>query len=267
MNRERGANCALLQSLRRRRSRHRFRSMATALRRELRNRALKSRARLQSKELPLEKFPALERTGCRHGFVRRVADVELSYDKAVVLADLDRIHRQARRALGLLDDAFATAQQIHGNEVAMIDSPLADDRCFEGCDGLITNQRNVCLGIYVADCCALYLLDRKQRAAALIHSGKKGTELRIVSKAIVQMRERFSIEPQDLIAQLSPCIRPPHYEIDFPADIVRQCRTAGVNEIHDSGVCTACNLNAYYSYRAEKGRTGRMLALLALANS
>src|SRR5438105_9848069 len=188
MNRERGANCALLQSLRRRRSRHRFRSMATALRRELRNRALKSRARLQSKELPLEKFPALERTGCRHGFVRRVADVELSYDKAVVLADLDRIHRQARRALGLLDDAFATAQQIHGNEVAMIDSPLADDRCFEGCDGLITNQRNVCLGIYVADCCALYLLDRKQRAAALIHSGKKGTELGIVSKAIVQMR-------------------------------------------------------------------------------
>jgi copper oxidase (laccase) domain-containing protein len=40
-----------------------------------------------------------------------------------------------------------------------------------------------------------------------------------------------------------------------------------LEEIHDSGVCTACHLNAYYSYRAEKGRTGRMLALLALANS
>ena len=52
------------------------------------------------------------------------------------------------------------------------------------------------------------------------------------------------------------------YEIDFAAEIVRQCRDAGVKEIHDSGVCTACDLEHYYSYRAEKGKTGRMLALL-----
>jgi len=37
-----------------------------------------------------------------------------------------------------------------------------------------------------------------------------------------------------------------------------------VKDIYDSGICTACYLEAYYSYRAEKGRTGRMLALLAL---
>ena len=35
-------------------------------------------------------------------------------------------------------------------------------------------------------------------------------------------------------------------------------------QIHDSGVCTACDINRYYSYRAEKGKTGRMLALLGL---
>ena len=38
----------------------------------------------------------------------------------------------------------------------------------------------------------------------------------------------------------------------------------GVKEIHDSGVCTACDLDRYYSYRAEKGKTGRMLALFGL---
>jgi copper oxidase (laccase) domain-containing protein len=222
---------------------------------------------LRNNELPLEKFPALEGTGYRHGFVRRVSGVKLSNDKAAVLANLDEVHRQARRALGMADGAFATVQQIHGDEIATIDSAFGDDRCFEGRDGLITNQPNVYLGIYVADCCAVYLVDRKQRAAGLIHSGKKGTELQIVSKAIAQMREKFSIEPRDLIAQLSPCIRPPHYEVDFAANIVQQCRAAGLEEIHDSGVCTACHLNAYYSYRAEKGRTGRMLALLALANS
>jgi copper oxidase (laccase) domain-containing protein len=30
------------------------------------------------------------------------------------------------------------------------------------------------------------------------------------------------------------------------------------------GVCTACDLERYYSYRVEKGKTGRMLALLGI---
>jgi copper oxidase (laccase) domain-containing protein len=79
------------------------------------------------------------------------------------------------------------------------------------------------------------------------------------------MTTQFGSRPADIVVQLSPCIRPPHYEIDFAADIVRQCRDLGLNSIHDSGVCTACDLARNYSYRAEKGRTGRMLAFLALA--
>jgi hypothetical protein len=37
-----------------------------------------------------------------------------------------------------------------------------------------------------------------------------------------------------------------------------------VKQIHDAGACTACDIDRYYSYRAEKGKTGRMLALLGL---
>ena len=66
------------------------------------------------------------------------------------------------------------------------------------------------------------------------------------------------------IAQISPSIRPPNYEVDFTAEIVAQCRKVGVQQIHDSGVCTHADPERYYSYRREKGRTGRMLALLAL---
>jgi hypothetical protein len=78
------------------------------------------------------------------------------------------------------------------------------------------------------------------------------------------MKERFGSNPTNMIVQLSPCIRPPHYEIDFAEEILQQCRALGVKEIHDSGVCTACDLGRYYSYRAEKGKTGRMLALVGL---
>ena len=215
-------------------------------------------------QLPIETFPVLDRVGCIHGFVGRVPGIELSHDKAAVLENLDKVHRQARQALGLGNRKFITVRQVHGDRIARVDSVLATDHCFEGCDGLITNQRDVCLGVYVADCCAVYLVDRNSRAIGLVHSGKKGTALGIVRSAIESMRQGFGIESGDLIVQLSPCIRSPHYEIDFAADIVRQCRDAGIEEISDSGVCTACDLEHYYSYRAEEGRTGRMLALLAL---
>jgi len=219
-------------------------------------------------QLPFEKFQALNVLAmCRHIFTRRIPGIHVSHDKAEALKRLESAHLEIRNAIGIGDWPLPTAQQIHGDKIACVNAMVETDRELSGCDGIITNQRGVTLGIYVADCCAVYLVDRKQRAAALIHSGKKGTNLRIVSKAIAQMREKFSIQPQDLIAQLRPCIRPPHCEVDFAADIIRQCQTAGLNELHDSGVCTACNLDAYYSYRAEKGRTGRMLALLGLANS
>jgi copper oxidase (laccase) domain-containing protein len=117
----------------------------------------------------------------------------------------------------------------------------------------------------VADCCAVYLVDPQTPAIGLVHSGKKGSELGIAGRAIDLMRQNFGSDPARMTVQLSACIRPPHYEIDFAAQIREQCRALGVREVHDDGVCTACDLASYYSYRAEKGKTGRMLALLSLA--
>jgi copper oxidase (laccase) domain-containing protein len=110
-------------------------------------------------------------------------------------------------------------------------------------------------------------VDPKTPAIGLVHSGRKGTELGVVTNAIRQMIERFGSDPANMILQLSPCIRPPHYEVDFAAEIIRQCRALGIQQIHDSGICTACHLNRYYSYRAEKGKTGRMLAVLGLGST
>jgi copper oxidase (laccase) domain-containing protein len=212
----------------------------------------------------LEKFPVLERAGFAHAFVRRVRGVDVSYDKAEVLSRLDSVHGVVRNSLGTADFPFLTAQQVHGNRIAVVDALPVSDECFGACDGLITNQRGVSLGIYVADCCAVYVIDPVKNCIGLVHSGKKGTEAAIVPEAIAALTRHFGSNPADLIVQLSPCIRPPHYEIDFAAEIIKQCRDAGVENVHDSGVCTACDLECYYSYRAEKGRTGRMLALLAI---
>jgi hypothetical protein len=218
-------------------------------------------------QLPFEQFPALSAVEiCPHVFTRRILGVDVSHDKAEVLKRLDAKHREIRNAIGMDDWPLFTAQQIHGNKIAIVERSSCGPptREFPACDGIITNQRGVALGVCVADCCAVYIVDPKTPAIGLAHSGRKGTELGVVTKAINQMIERFGSNPVELIVQLSPCIRPPHYDIDFAAKIIEQCRDEGVSEIHDTGACTACDLEHYYSYRAEKGRTGRMLALLGL---
>ena len=216
---------------------------------------------------PIETFPALNALpGCRHGFVGRIPGVDVNTDRAAALARLDTFHRRARQTLTPENTTFITAEQVHGNALAVLtpDDPLPDG-AFPGVDGLITNRPDVTLGIYVADCCAVYLVDPARRVIGLVHSGKKGTELGIVPAALAAMTARFGTRPGEVTAQLGPCIRPPWYEIDFAAQIIAQCRDAGVTHIADSGANTAADPERYYSYRREKGHTGRMLALLALA--
>jgi purine-nucleoside/S-methyl-5'-thioadenosine phosphorylase / adenosine deaminase len=230
-------------------------------------RTLDLRIEVQEMDLPFEQFAALSAIKtCRHGFTQRIPGIDVSHDKAEVLERLDAAHQEIRNAIAIGDWPLFTAEQIHGNEIAVIDScsrgPVGCE--FPACDGIITDQHSVALGIYVADCCAVYIVDPTTRAIGLVHSGRKGTELGVVPNAIRQMIERFGSDPAKMIVQLSPCIRPPHYDVDFASEIIRQCRTQGVQDVHDSGTCTACNLSRYYSYRAEKGKTGRMLAVLAL---
>lgn len=210
-----------------------------------------------------EIFPALSALpGIVHAFTLRAPGIDVKVDREEALRRLDSVHEEVRRDLGLDARVFATARQVHGKGIAVVDSSTRE--CVPDVDGIITADPGVCLGIYVADCCAVYLVDPRRRVAALLHAGRKGAELGIAPAAVERMHAEFGSNPADLIAQLSPCIRPPHFETDFAALIVSQLQQAGVPEIHDSGVCTASHPERYYSYRRELGKTGRMLALLAL---
>jgi copper oxidase (laccase) domain-containing protein len=209
-----------------------------------------------------ETFTALNQSGIRHAFLTRVSGIDVAVNRAEALARLDADHSRTRTALGFEKLRLVTAEQVHGNDLAVVDEKTTG--CVPGVDGLLTNCAEICLGIYVADCCAIYFYDAARRAIGLVHAGKRGTELKIVSRTIARMSESFGCNPSELVAQLSPCIRPPDYEVDFAMEIVRQCREAGVTSIFDSGKNTASDLQQYYSYRAERGKTGRMLALLSL---
>ncbi|MBQ2814825.1 MAG: polyphenol oxidase family protein [Akkermansia sp.] len=196
-------------------------------------------------------------------FVGRIPGVETSTDRAAVINALTPIHLNAIEAEGIDPKYLRRAQQIHGNKVALV----GDIGCsfpVEGVDGLICGGKADCiLGIYVADCAAVWLYDPTTGARGLVHSGKLGTEGNIVGEALRAMHKILGSNPEDCIAVISPCIRPPHYEVDIPARIKEQLEKAGLHSenIIDSGLDTAADLQAFYSYRIEKGNTGRMLAL------
>ena len=201
--------------------------------------------------------------GFKARFVSRVQGVEVDTDKVATVARLEPFHREVVKEMGFQWTKCWRAEQVHGAEVRKVDyGPAA--KVIEGVDGLISNTQGVLLGIYVADCGAIYLADQVTGAIGLLHSGKKGTELGILPKALDMMGVEFGTKAEDVLVVLAPCIRPPAYEVDFAAEIKRQAIAAGVEDENfiDCGICTSEDLETYYSYRTEKGATGRMLALL-----
>ena len=201
--------------------------------------------------------------GVRAEFIGRIPGVEVDTDRAATVARLRPAHESVVKSMGFEWSQLHRAEQVHGSEIAVV---AVDDsaQVWMGVDGLITADPGVLLGIYVADCGAVYISDPVEGVLALLHSGKKGTDENITGKAVAMMVAQWGCNPKDLIVSLAPCIRPPAYEVDFASQIHQQVLDAGVPESQwmDSGVCTSSDLSAYYSYRIEKGKTGRMLALL-----
>jgi hypothetical protein len=87
----------------------------------------------------------------------------------------------------------------------------------------------------------------------------------VVEVAVRKMKAEFGAEARDMVALLGPCIRPPYYEVDFAGEILRQLAREGVGQIVDTKICTADDLGRFYSYRSEKGKTGRHYAVMAMS--
>jgi len=200
--------------------------------------------------------------GFHSAFIGRIADVVVDTDRDATIARLEPFHRNEIEELGFSWGNTWRAEQVHGGRVAVVRD--LGGTLVKGVDGLITNVPGVLLAIYVADCGAVYLIDQKNKAIGLVHSGKKGTDAEIACVALDKMAEEYGTQPADVIAVLAPCIRPPAYDVDFAADIRKTLEDAGVKKYFDCGICTSSDLKKYYSYRIEKGATGRMLALLGM---
>ena len=80
-------------------------------------------------------------------------------------------------------------------------------------DGLMTNQAGLLLGVLVADCLPILLVDAKQRVVAALHCGWRGTVRRLAEKAVGRMRMVFGSRPEDLWAAIGPGIQACCYSV------------------------------------------------------
>jgi len=215
-------------------------------------------------QMELLRFPYLQGCGVPHGMTLRVPGLDVGVDRQKAMRRLQGgfVDAAQRVAAGC---ELVTAVQVHGREVAFVDEGDRFSGPLDGVDGLLTNSDQHVLGIAVADCCPVFLWDEGGGAVGLLHAGRKGAELGILVVALEKMRGAYGSRMADVRVVLGPCIRPPHYEVDIPALLRAQAMGEGVTEAHfsDCGLDTASDLQRFYSYRMERGKTGRMMAFIA----
>ncbi len=239
-----------------------------------------------------------------HGFSVRTGGVSSgpfsSLNLSVSVGDDEQAvrenHDRLRRAAGI-GGRVATAHQVHGDRVvdAQLREILAPTSAQEGGADAVLALEDGAVGVRVADCVPILL--HAERAVAAVHSGWKGTRLRIAARAVRALQHASGADPRQVLAAIGPCIGRCCYEVspelaasfraqfgpeaaDDPAKTpkphldLRHCvelalREAGVPEerIEQVEGCTSCDIGAFFSHRRDKGRTGRHLAFIEARGS
>ena len=188
--------------------------------------------------------------------------------------------------LGTDENHIAHSHQVHGNKVLLADHAQYAD----GYDAIITNQSNLFICVTVADCTPVLIYDHKQKVVAAIHAGWKGTVAKIVTNTLHEMQKHFGTSGADCFAYVGTCISYESFEVgeevasqfdkkfvrfdeakqkyfvDLKSDNELQLKAFGIpsSQIEMAKTCTVMNNDEYFSYRKQKGVTGRMLAAIGI---
>ncbi|HXV47169.1 MAG TPA: peptidoglycan editing factor PgeF [Candidatus Binatia bacterium] len=194
-------------------------------------------------------------------------------------------------AVGIHDGKVVTMRQMHGDNIVEI----KDDKLKEAgeADGMVTAEKGVYLGVLTADCVPILFIVPKQKLAAVVHAGWKGTVAGIAEKTVRLFKSRYDVEPVNLEVALGPSIGVCCYEVknDVAAPLMKRwgslttpsiavkddktfvnlsrlnrdiLRAAGVPgfQLFQVGPCTACSPSDFFSYRRERSETGRQISVV-----
>ncbi len=182
--------------------------------------------------------------------------------------------------------ALKTVRQVHGKAVLCLHGGDNHDTRSVEADAIVSDNPHDVLGIKVADCCAILMVDVDRRVVAACHSGWRGTALGIAVATIEAMEKEYGVQRNHVRAWLSPCASGQRYRVgddvaklfprssvpltdggwlyDNAAEIRLQLRETGVERVTVDGRCTIDD-SRFHSYRRQGAQAGRTLAFIKLA--
>ncbi|MBQ8551293.1 MAG: peptidoglycan editing factor PgeF [Clostridia bacterium] len=243
-----------------------------------------------------------------HGFATRVggisrethtASLNLAFGRgdseAVVLENL----RLLGAALDIAPESIISRHQIHSSKVVYADSCMRGEGYFtktdKECDGYVTDQPGITLGVKTADCVPILFCDPEAHVIGAVHAGWRGTASGIAAECVRKMCA-LGADTRNIRAAVGAAIHFCCYEVgeDFResvtaltgsdmahefirqkdgqlhADIVGMNRRilleAGLDEsrIDTSELCTCCHPELFFSHRYSHGKRGTMLSVISL---
>ena len=172
---------------------------------------------------------------------------------------------------------LASARQVHGATIIRHVPGWSGWLRADDADGHLAPLRGTAMAVTVADCVPVFV-GHRNGAAALHHSGWRGTAARIIAEAVTMLAKE-NAPASELIVHCGPAICGRCYEVspdvyatltgksvdrpttvDLRALIADHARSLGVREITVSERCTRCDNDRFYSHRA--GDAGRQLGVM-----
>lgn len=242
--------------------------------------------------------PLLEEAGLRHGFATRLGGVSegvlASLNFGLKGGDrLENVRENLRRLAGSVGfdaERCYRLRQVHGSGVVRVDGKHSPHRLVaRPGDALVSDVPGLTLGVVTADCVPVLLAD-PGRAAGAAHAGWRGLVAGVLEATVTALVRSFGARPDRLLAAIGPCIGPCCYEVGedvaakFEETAVRRpagsrprldlaraararLRAAGLLEeqIAESGLCTRCRPDLFYSFRRDGQQTGHHLSVIGIA--
>lgn len=121
--------------------------------------------------------------------------------------------------VGVLPSRLFIPHQTHEDKIRLIDRDFlsfsSDEQKekLEGIDAIITQEKNICIGITTADCVPILVYDPIGHALGAAHAGWKGTVLKIGAKMVSEMQKQFDSRVEDLRVAIGPSISPQMFEV------------------------------------------------------
>ena len=197
------------------------------------------------------------------------------------------------QTLNIHPDQTTTCYQVHSADILTVDGDNYQREMGQA-DGLITTAPDIYLNLRFADCTPLLFYDPVRHAIGLTHAGWRGTVQNAAGATAQAMVDELGCRADDIIAVIGPAIGPCCYEVgvevmaaaaniftdstslfqhngkvdhahfDMGEANRRQLAAGGVKQIIQSGLCTACHTDKFFSHRAENGQTGRFGVMMGL---